>query len=250
MASVSGRVKSQKNIFQKISHKAMCEFEQLTRKIINNFGSELVAVLAYGSRINNRTAVDAFSDYDITVVFSDYPNNHLPHLPIYADVTMVFLSEIELTGVEHFRLDGHGAYYLYVLAHAVALYGENPFSNFAARLDTDSVNMSLREQIVAYCWKLQRIVIQPPTNKKWRDIRKYSLRMAQNYYFLINGIRCEVFFNLSYLQCVNELCKIPLLKDRFASYLIKSAQYPERLEIKEVLEYTTLLKTEVGIKYG
>lgn len=228
----------------------MCEFEHLTSQIINNFGSELVAVLAYGSRINNQNSVDAFSDYDITVVFSDYPNNHLPDLPIYADVTMVFLSEIELTGVELFRLDGHGAYYLYVLAHAVALYGSNPFSNFADRLDTDSVNMSLREQIVAYCWKLQRIVIQPQTNKKWRDIRKYSLRMAQNYYFLVKGICCEVFWDLSYVECVAELCKVLILEDKLASYLIKSAQCPERLEIKEVLEYAALLKAKVAIKDG
>ncbi|MEG3862645.1 hypothetical protein [Microcoleus sp. herbarium12] len=228
----------------------MYEFEKLTIPIIKSFGSELVAVLAYGSRINNPNAVDAFSDYDITVVFSDYPNNHLPDLPIYADVTMVFLSEIELTGVEHFRLDGHGAYYLYVLAHAVALYGSNPFCNFAAQLGTDCVNISLREQIVAYCYKLQRIVIQPQTNEKWRNVRKYSLRIAQNYYFLVNEVCCEKFFNLSYDQWVTELCKVPMLGEKFALYLTKSAQYPEQLEIKEVLEYAAVLKAKVAIKDG
>lgn len=115
-------------------------FYEVKEKLLRHFGSKhLLAILAYGTRVNNKSLVDRYSDYDITIVFKDYPNKSLPPLPTRANVTVLFWPYIKLCGVESFRLYNHGEFYIIVLAGAVELYGSNPFKKLARKLPKKNI---------------------------------------------------------------------------------------------------------------
>ncbi|MDN5202394.1 aminoglycoside 6-adenylyltransferase [Fulvivirgaceae bacterium BMA10] len=163
-------------------------------KLLNHFGeSEIRCILAYGSRLENYNLVDRFSDYDITVVFKKMPS-YQTSIPSIQEVNLTILieDEIEKYGIQNFILDNHGVFYLYRLASAKTLWGENTFAGALKRIPVDLLNESLKKQIIIHCWKVQNITLMQ-TERKLRDIRKYSLRIAQNIFFLENGIDYFLF---------------------------------------------------------
>lgn len=222
----------------------MEKFKEFTKKIVSHYGKELSAVLVYGSRVSNLSAVDVFSDYDITVVFAEYPSHSLPVLHPLADVTMVFLNEVNLIGVHNFRLDGHGPFYLHALANATALYGQNPFPEYAKEIDPLLLRNSLKDQIVAHCWKLQKICLTNDTRRRSREIRKYTFRIAQNYHFLQHGIDYELFRCKSYEQWVDKICRKPNAHQSLLKYLESAAISPDILSVRQVLEFCGYIKNK------
>ena len=164
---------------------AVTEFDAIADLLIAHYGKrDILSILAYGTRVSNTALVDLYSDYDITVVFRHYPNKVLPPLPRRADVTVMFWPDIELCGVEHFRLRNHGEFYIYVLAQAVVLYGINPFVDLIQSLSEERIVESLLEQLLLHSSKLASIALLPLSEYRTRSIRKYSFRIAQNFHFL------------------------------------------------------------------
>ncbi len=225
----------------------MGTFVGLKEKLVQHFGPrQILAILAYGTRMSNAALTDRRSDYDITIVFRNYPDRNLPRLPKNVDVTVLFWPDIKLCGAEYFRLYNHGEFYIIVLSGAVALHGVNPFKKLAKELPMENVLRSLREQILLHCAKLATIAMESSPEKSIRNIRKYSFRISQNFYFLLRQrVSYREFVDAPYERWISYFAKEAEFPSVLLEYLRRLEEESKSVTIKEVLMFAYHIKQEV-----
>ncbi|MBX2866665.1 hypothetical protein KTR10_01765 [Candidatus Kaiserbacteria bacterium] len=127
-------------------------------EIVRMFRKEHLSILLYGSSLNS----DSFWDLDILVIKKE-KQNVAEDLRLLREVVEIF-SEHELDlqlfysdeigSADLFSLDAHGAFFSYVLADAITLHGENPFTEF--RPSEQLVTTSLLNRIQRYIFQYRR----------------------------------------------------------------------------------------------
>lgn len=217
-------------------------FDEITHILVERYENNIKAILAYGSRVTNECAVDKYSDYDLTIVFKEYPKFPFPNFPPGADITMVFECELSDDSLSAFNLDGHGSFYLHTLANANCIYGKNPFVRYLRNTPIAEINKSLAEQINSHAWKLQKIALSETGYFRRRQIRKYSFRLAQNYYFLMGSMDYGIFHNEPYDNWIKIFLRQSKYPRDFIDYLELLLCSEEPL-LEEVLNYCGRLKS-------
>ena len=227
-------------------------FHEVKERLVQRFGSKhLLAILAYGTQISNKFLTDRYSDYDITVVFKDYPDRSLPPLPAHTNVTVLFWPDIKSCGVENFRLYNHGEFYIIVLAGAVELYGTNPFKKLVKKLPKRNILTSLKEQIFLHCAKLASIALEPNPAYRNRNINKYSFRIAQNFYFLSEQkVNYKEFIDKPYEDWVSIFTEGNAFPSRLLKYLRWLLKNCKTIAPNKVLEFAHQIKSETLKIYG
>jgi hypothetical protein len=223
-------------------------FDKISQKLINHYcKGEILSILAYGNRVHNPQLVDEYSDFDITVIFKNYPNKSLPILPAKANLTTLFWPDLELCGVKNFRLENHREFYIIVLSEAMDLYGENPFKKLKKKLSQQAIAHSLKEQILFHCSKLSsNIMSYKKSDRKKREVTKYSFRIAQNFFFLKNArIDYLRFFNNTYKDWIIIFEEGDTFTKPVLSYLNDLISGNKEIENKDVFNYMHLIKKEV-----
>ncbi len=233
-------------ISQKTSKTEKELFRGVKDRLINHFSpGELMSILAYGNRINNRELVDRHSDYDITIIFKNYPSKNLPSFPAEINITTLFWPDIELCGVKNFRLYNHGEFYVIILSEAKTLYGINPFKKLKKNLPQHNIVNSLKEQVLLHCSKLAAITLEPESLIKQRNIRKYSFRVAQNlYFFKTKKVNCKEFYNKPYRDWISILEKNNIAKS-VINYLKNILKIRKSIENIDVFKYIYSVKKEL-----
>jgi hypothetical protein len=158
-------------------------FNDISNSLLERYGANnLLCILAYGTMVTNPEMTDKYSDYDVSVVFKNYPTTPLPNLPKKTNLTILYWPEIQLGGAKFFRLYNHGSFYVHVLAGAISIHGINPFKELIPSLSQKQLRRSLAEQVLVHCSKLSMLAVRPPSPLCHRDIVKYSFRIVQNFY--------------------------------------------------------------------
>jgi len=221
-------------------------FKQIKEKLVAHYGpDEILVILAYGTRLFNKNLADHYSDYDITVVFKDYPDKALPQLLALINITVLFWPDIEKNGVKNFRLYNHGEFYIAVLAEAIELYGSNPFKELVKEIPKGNLLSSLKEQIALHCAKLASIILEQYSDQKTRNIKKYSFRIAQNFYFLLKQkIGYRQFMNTSYENWLNIFEKNKNFPEYFLKYLKSLLNNVENLSVRVILRLIHEIKAD------
>ena len=222
-------------------------FYDVKNTIIKHFGpKQIMSILVYGNRINNKKHVDQHSDYDVTIVFKNYPHKNLPLLPPNINLTTLYWPDIKLSGVKNFRLYNHGEFYIIVLSEAKTIHGINPFNKLKMILPKSNILSSLREQVFLHCSKLAAITLEPESLIKKRNICKYSFRIAQNFYFLKNQhVNYKEFTNKSRNEWVSIFMKNMVLSPDLIKYLIKVNDVNKSIKNMEVFNYIHTIKSKL-----
>lgn len=221
------------------------QFRQAASYFTQSYGEEaILAILAYGSRITNHAAVDAFSDYDLSIIFREYPDKDVDPLPPEFDVSTYVWKDIATLGSSNFFMDGKGVHSLYFLATATPLHGTNPFVGVLAMLDQEILRQDLKRQIIAHCWALGDLAICGQHERKARDIAKYSFRIAKNCY-LSDHPGADPFLHQPYSAWLDRLASCDSLTGYPMNYLNTLCEGQVH-SITSVFQFVQCIKQKVG----
>ena len=156
---------------------------QLRKEIIGDqtFKENIVCLLFYGSQNKEKGLGGAYSDFDFHLVLKNFSpdiirrikEHFLPFYPI--DLSIHNLNQIEQCGHVSFQNGTQGQYFLYVLANARVLIGENIYTDLVKKVSDEDVKSSLLFKIREYNWRLKRYYLENTHNA--HQIIKYSYRL-------------------------------------------------------------------------
>ena len=223
------------------------KFQTFKQNILNEINVDNIeCILAYGSRIENIEFVDEYSDYDITLVLKSNPENQISCCTNNSlDLTIIIWNDIFKFGIDYFHLDNHGVFFLHKLANAKTLWGENRFPEILHLIDKESLENSIKKQILLHCWKLQNLaIIDSPTSH--RNIVKYSFRIAQNLFFYKTGIDYKLFDDKSFNEWIEVFHFSTILNNFSLTYLSRLCN--QEISIQDTLEFLDEIRKNLTIR--
>ncbi len=172
--------------------------------------SDLAAVLVSAIWIGSLTRgsdTHPASDVDLQFVL-EHPDEAalaalsslLMEIPGEVDLSVIYLDDIlgnpPPGRVVDFQDGTKGEFFVFVLAHGVTLYGENPYPTLVPHLSPEKIDESLRFTVREYAARLRVLALLQPFDA--RSFSKYSLKLLKDLLALAGVVAPNNLAGLSY----------------------------------------------------
>lgn len=158
--------------------------QQIVEKLRFVFGDKrIVNLLHYGSSATGRNFTEK-SDLDLYLILDSPQSDDIKHLKSIIlenpklDFSLQYESILERKGVNNFQHGNHGIFFLFYLATADSLIGENYFAKRLAQVDLTKEKLSLLYQIEEYFWRLSKWYLYEIDSVWILYYQKYILRVC------------------------------------------------------------------------